>query len=67
MAVEAYVAEFLRDAGSGVRQPLSQNCVLCLTPTIGQGAHVKDIAKPTNVDPYKLGMCSKASIVLPSI
>jgi hypothetical protein len=52
-AIEMHVAEILRDAGPQVTYP----CVALRVPLTFslQGIHARDIAKPTNVDPGKLG------------
>jgi hypothetical protein len=53
-AVSTHVAEILRDAGPKVADILSaESSHLTM---FSQGLHARDIAKPTGVDPAKLGV-----------
>jgi hypothetical protein len=52
IALITHTAEILRDAGMEVRIRCSSK--ICSSDDTTQGMHVKDIARPTNIDPAKL-------------
>ncbi|KAJ7888469.1 S-adenosyl-L-methionine-dependent methyltransferase [Mycena leptocephala] len=52
IALITHTAEILRDAGMEVRIQCSSK--ICSSDDTTQGMHVKDIARPTNIDPAKL-------------
>ena len=59
VVITAHVAEFLREAGPKVRSFTLLNRRGDVT--MNQGAHVKDIARVSNVDPSKLGQYQQSS------